>query len=114
MQKVPLFPSQFSLLLLSCISLVPLLQFVNQYLKFSFIFLAALGLHCCPWAFSSCVEWGLRSSFRACTYCGGYSLWSRASRARGLSGGGAQGYLPGGVWNLPGSGVNPLHWQVDS
>ena len=24
-----------------------------------FLFLAALGLHCCPWAFSSCHEQGL-------------------------------------------------------
>ena len=24
-----------------------------------FFFLAALGLHCCAWAFSSCGEWGL-------------------------------------------------------
>ena len=24
-----------------------------------FFFLAALGLHCCIWAFSSCSEWGL-------------------------------------------------------
>ena len=24
-----------------------------------FFFLAALGLHCCVWAFSSCGEWGL-------------------------------------------------------
>ena len=25
----------------------------------TFFFLAALGLHCCVWAFSSCGEWGL-------------------------------------------------------
>ena len=24
-----------------------------------YLFLAALGLHCCAWAFSSCGEWGL-------------------------------------------------------
>ena len=28
-----------------------------------YIFLAALGLHCCTWAFSSCREWGQVSSF---------------------------------------------------
>ena len=27
------------------------------YLNF-FFFLAALGLHCCAWAFSNCGEWG--------------------------------------------------------
>ena len=26
---------------------------------FQFIFLVALGLHCCEWVFSSCGEWGL-------------------------------------------------------
>ena len=26
------------------------------------LFLAALGLRCCAWAFSSCSEWGLLSS----------------------------------------------------
>ena len=31
--------------------------FKNVYL---FLFLAALGLCCCVWAFSSCREWGLR------------------------------------------------------
>ena len=27
--------------------------------KFIYIFLAALGLRCCMWAFSSCGKWGL-------------------------------------------------------
>ena len=27
--------------------------------KFIYLFLAALGLRCCTWAFSSCGEWGL-------------------------------------------------------
>ena len=26
---------------------------------FIYLFLAALGLRCCTWAFSSCSEWGL-------------------------------------------------------
>ena len=32
-----------------------------HFIVFSFLiylFLAALGLHCCTWAFSSCGEWG--------------------------------------------------------
>ena len=29
------------------------------FLKFIYLFLAALGLHCCTWAFSSCGEQGL-------------------------------------------------------
>ena len=28
-------------------------------LLFIYLFLVALGLHCCAWAFSSCGEWGL-------------------------------------------------------
>ena len=32
--------------------------------------MAALGLHCCVWAFSSCSEWGLLS-----LWCVGVSLW---------------------------------------
>ena len=29
------------------------------YYLLIYLFLAALGLHSCPWAFSSCGEWGL-------------------------------------------------------
>ena len=29
------------------------------FFEFIYLFLAALGLHCCVWAFSSCGEWGL-------------------------------------------------------
>ena len=31
---------------------------INLFISF-ILFLAALGLHCCKWAFSSCGEWGL-------------------------------------------------------
>ena len=33
--------------------------FKKIYLFILFIYLAALGLHCCAWAFSSCGEQGL-------------------------------------------------------
>ena len=33
--------------------------FLNKFIYFIDLFLAALGLRCCPWAFSSCGEWGL-------------------------------------------------------
>ena len=39
-----------------------LINYKNQavpFYKFIYLFLAALGLHCCPWAFSSCNEQGL-------------------------------------------------------
>ena len=34
--------------------------FLNKFILFIYLFLAALGLCCCAWAFSSCVELGLR------------------------------------------------------
>ena len=34
------------------------------YLLFIYLFLAALGLHCCTRAFSSCGEWGLLIAVR--------------------------------------------------
>ena len=39
-----------------------------------YLFLLALGLCCCPWAFSSCGDWGLLSScgVRA-AHCSGFS-----------------------------------------
>ena len=32
--------------------------FFNKFIYFIYLFLAALGLHCCVRAFSSCSEWG--------------------------------------------------------
>ena len=34
---------------------------MDSFLKnlFIYLFLAALGLRCCAWAFSSCCKWGL-------------------------------------------------------
>ena len=33
--------------------------FFNKFILFIYLFLAALCLHCCAWAFSSCGERGL-------------------------------------------------------
>ena len=33
--------------------------FLNKFIYFIYLFLATLGLHCCPRAFSSCGKWGL-------------------------------------------------------
>ena len=42
-----------------------------------FIFLVALGLHCCMQSFSSCGEWGLLSSNGAwASRCGGFFCFS--------------------------------------
>ena len=32
---------------------------IFAFIYLFYLFLAALGLHCCAWAFSSCGEWGL-------------------------------------------------------
>ena len=37
---------------------LPILSRLVYFLKI-YLFLAALGPHCCEWAFSSCCEWGL-------------------------------------------------------
>ena len=36
-----------------------ILFYLFLFIYFVYLFLAALGLHCCVWAFSSCGEWGL-------------------------------------------------------
>ena len=36
-----------------------MLFFFNKFIYFIYLFLAALGLRCCAWAFSSCGERGL-------------------------------------------------------
>ena len=59
---------------------------------FIYLLLAALGLHCCVQAFSSCGEWGLRSSCSA-----------RASHRSGFPGRGPQalghvGFSSCGTW----------------
>ena len=63
--------------------------FLTDFLKKFNLFLAALGLHCYAWAFSSCGE--------QASHCGGFSgcraqalgVQASAAAARGLSGCGA-------------------------
>ena len=63
------------------------------FIKKTYIFLAVLGLCCCPSAFSSCSKWGLLSSCSA----KGFSLWgllflqSTGSRHVGFSSCGTTG-----------------------
>ena len=92
--------------------------------------MAALGLHCCMWAFSSCGEWGLLFVVVRGLLIAAASpvaehglqahrlqqLWLAGSRragsvavAHGLSCSAACGILPD-----QGSNPCPLHWQVDS
>ena len=117
--------------------------FIFFFLKiyfFYFYFLAALGLCCCEWAFSSCGEWGIlfvvvnRLLAAVASLVSEHGLeahglqqphtrtqWLRLSdagsvEAKGLSCFGAGAKLFYGMCSLPRAGVNlcPLHWQMDS
>ena len=88
---------------------------IFSFFLFIYLLLAALGLHCCTWAFFSCSEQGLFSSFGAQAFhCGGFSccgaqaLGTRASVVVGMCipepSCGAWAWLPHGMWNLPGPG----------
>ena len=63
-------------------------EIVNAYCCFVFkifIYLVALGLDCCAWAFSSCREWGLLFSCGVwASHCSGFSCCR--SQALGLLG----------------------------
>ena len=112
-------------------------------LNFSFIlkfylFLAALGLHCCVRAFSSCGERGLLfvSVRRLLIAVASLLLWSTGSRRMGFSSCGVRALVVVAcrLWSagsvvvahglscsatcgiFPDQGLNPrpLHWQADS
>ena len=85
---------------------------------FIYLFLVALGLHCCTRAFSSCSERGLLFAVVhrlliavASLYCGAWALVAQASVvvAHGLSCSEARG-----IFRDQGSNLCLLHWQVDS
>ena len=84
-----------------------------------YLFLAVLGLSCCMGSSLVAASGGYSlvaaASSRA---CGVYSLVAAASsRACGVNSCGAQAYLLCGMWDLPGSGIEPvcfLHWQAGS
>ena len=78
------------------------------FLKLIYFFIfVALGLHCCRWAFSSCGEQGL-------LFLGVRGLLTvEASQSTGcrhtaVSSCGTQAQLLGGMWNLPGPGIEPV------
>ena len=79
--------------------------------------LAALGLCCCAWAFSSCGEWGLLFVavhgllIVVASLCGGaQALGAQASVvvACGLTSCGSRAWLLCGMWDLPGPGTEPV------
>ena len=83
-----------------------------------YLFLAALGLCCCAWAFfSSCGDWWLLSVCGAwASHYSGFSccrMWALVLR---LSSCGAQAQLPltSGILTDQGSNLGALHWHEDS
>ena len=61
-------------------------SFFKIFFFFFFSYLAALGLRCCSWVFSSCGEWGRFSLVVRRLLTVVVSLvWSTGSRAHGLS-----------------------------
>ena len=82
-----------------------------------FLFLTALGLRCCMQALSSCGEWGLLFVAVCGLLTAVVSLvlehrfkgvWASAGVVRGHSSCGAWAYLPHGMWDLPGPGIQPV------
>ena len=89
--------------------------------------MAALGLCCCAWTFSSCGKWWLLCCSARASHCGGFSccgaralgvrasvvvahgLSSCGSRAleRRLSSCGTRAQLLDGMWDLPRRGLEP-------
>ena len=94
--------------------------FLNKFIYFIYLFLAALGLCCCTRAFSSCSERGLLfvavhvlliavdSLIFSC--CRAWALGARASVvvAHGLSSCGAWAQLLHDMWDLPRPGLKPV------
>ena len=107
-----IFPTQglnpCLLCLLCCRRILYLLSHQGSLLMCLFnLLLAALDLCCCTWAFSRCSEWGPLSSCSAwAPDCSSFSCGTRAPECR-LSSCGARVYLPQGMWDLPGWGIEP-------
>ena len=74
----------------------------NVSLKKKKLFMTVLYLYCCSWAFSSCREWGLLSSFSMqASHCGGFSCCkARDLRLEGSVVGAHELSCPRGLWVL--------------
>ena len=80
--------------------------FINLFIL---LFLAALGLRCYVWAFSSCGKWA--------SHCGGFSCcgaWAPGARASVVAASGLSCPSACGIFPDEGSNPCPLHWQTDS
>ena len=71
------------------------------FLKFYLFILAALDLRCCPRAFYSCGSRGFSLQWLLL-------LWSTGSRHVGFSSCGTWAQLLRSMWDLPGSGLEPM------
>ena len=92
------------------VSQPPSMSIPITHLKKLFIYLAARGLHCFVWVFSSFCEWGLlfiavlRFLIAVASHCGAQALGTRASLtvAHGFS-------CPvAGMWDLLQPGIKPV------
>ena len=88
----------------------------NLDVFFKYLVLAVLGLECCAGssslheAFSRQNEWRLLSGCSAwAPHCVGFlRCGSRALECGGFCGFSTQAYLPRGMWNLSGPGIEPM------
>ena len=94
------------------------------FLNFIYLSLAALGLHCCTRAFSSCGEWGLlfvavhRLLIAVSSLAAEHGLQAHGLQqlqcvgsvvaVRGLSSCGTWAQLLCGMWDLPRPGIQPM------
>ena len=87
--------------------LIPLVKFLFFFFnKFIYLFLAALGLHCCVQAFSSCSEQGLLFVVvRGLLIVVASLVAEHGLQARGFSSCGARAQLLCSMWNLPRPGL---------
>ena len=97
---------------------IGLLENIFFFINYSiYLFLAVLDLHCCTWAFSSC-KWGLLSSCSVwVSHCDGFSCCR--AQALGCVGSAVVAHrlncpVVCGILPDQGSGLCPLHWQMDS
>ena len=86
--------------------------------KIIYLFLLALGFHCCQWAFSTCDMWGLLCCGAQASHCGEFSCWGTQSlELEGFSSCGAHRLSCSMVCEIfPDQGLNlcPLHWPENS
>ena len=104
------------------------IQELLHLLLFFFFFLAAVGLRCGAGATPHCSAWSSHCGGFSCCRARALGMWASVVVAHGLSSCGSRAieyrlsscgewaYLLGGMWDLPGPGLEPvsLHWQVVS